>query len=205
MKLSISIMAHESREHLFPYLKQMLGDIPFSIDKRAGTEGHIGIWENCKRAWGLHDPTADYHVVIQDDGIICKDFNKRAIDFLTRFDHMTDGKRDRAFSFYFGNKKVTKAIADEGMKVGYATKEILSWGVAICLPVSLIPDMIATCDTLRNPQDDVRIAKFLHRRKMTVYYPMPSLVSHRAGEKSLVGDPGQFRKAQYFIDDYANQ
>lgn len=198
-------MGHESRSHLFPYLKERLGDVPFNVDKWAGSPGHIGVWENCKRAWGLHDPTADYHVVIQDDAIICDDFKRRAEDFLTRFDHETYGKRDRAFSFYFGNKKSTKAIADEGMKNGYAVKEILSWGVAICLPVSLISEMIGVCDQLKNPQDDVRIAKFLHKRKMQVFYPMPSFVSHRAGEKSLVGDPGQFRKAQYFIDDHGSK
>jgi hypothetical protein len=50
------------------------------------------------------------------------------------------------------------------------------------------------------PQDDVRISNFLMRRKIPVYYPLPSLVDHRTG-KSLVGDPGENRVAYKFIDN----
>ncbi|MFA5391718.1 MAG: hypothetical protein WC331_09890, partial [Candidatus Omnitrophota bacterium] len=47
-KLSVSIMAHPSREDFFPYLRERLGDVPMAIDRG------VGIWENCKNAWRLH-------------------------------------------------------------------------------------------------------------------------------------------------------
>ena len=73
IKLSISVMAHPSREKYFGYLKERLGDIPFAID----TESK-GVWENCKRAWKLYDPMADFHLVVQDDAIVCDDFLEKA-------------------------------------------------------------------------------------------------------------------------------
>lgn len=200
MKLSLSIMAHVDRAAYLPDLAAKLGAVPVSMDERKGAPGHLGVWKNCRRAWTMHDPAADYHAVIQDDAIICNRFRERAEDFLERFDHATHGKRDRAFSFYFGNKAMLKHLADEGMRTGFVVKKVPGWGVAICLPVSLIPDMLAVCDTYRNPQDDVRIGKFLAARTIETYYPMPSLVDHRPGTKSLVADPGPCRKAWYFID-----
>jgi len=118
-----------------------------------------------------------------------------------RFDHATNGVRDRAFGFYFGNKAIFKKLADDGMKVGYVMKRVPGWGLATCLPTVLIPRMLEVCDTFKNPQDDVRIGKFLSRNKIPIYFPMPSLVDHRWGEKSLVGDPGRYRRAWHFIDE----
>jgi hypothetical protein len=181
-------MAHPSRQQYFQHLVDRLGDVPFSID-----EG-FGIWENCKRAWKLYDPTADYHVVIQDDAIICKDFYIRLEKFISRF----NGKY--AYQLYFGNRKRLYQRALSGKRDGYVKMGSLLWGVAICLPVKLIPEMVKYTDKLDHiKQDDTRIKSFLMYKKMKVVYPMPSLVDHR-GEDSLVGD-SVGRKAFYFIDN----
>lgn len=191
MKLSISIMAHSSRAKYFPYLNRMLGDVKFSIDK-AGQE--IGVWNNCKRAWGMYDPTADFHVVIQDDAIICENFKEIA--------ERTIGHGDEyAYNFYFGNRQKYKGIATAGMEKGFIISNWTSWGVAICLPTKLIPEMIAYCDKMKTLHDDTRIARFLKHKKIKIFFPMPSLVDHRTDEQSLVGDPSRGRKAWYFIDN----
>jgi len=191
MKLSISVMAHPSREKFIPYLKEKLGDIPVSMDNG------IGIWENCKNAWRLHDKTADYHVVIQDDAIIGKDFYNKAIKEISEH----PGK---AFSFYFGNRKTLEESAkraeqNNGIEMGW-----ISWGVAICLPIKIIPDMIQYCDKLPlrlKKHDDTMIANFLRYKKITTWYPIPSLVDHRL-EKSLVEtDKSKGRKAYKFIGE----
>lgn len=200
--LSISVMAHESRTVWFPYLRSRLGSVPFLIDKgRRHEPDNLGVWENCKRAWLAHDPKAQYHCVIQDDAIICNFFYERAEAFLQKY-----GTTNRAVSFYYGNKKRVRHLADIAIRKGkdHVVKKVPSWGVAICLPTSIIPTMIKECDQMKNPQDDVRIAKFLVRQKMLVYFPMPCLVNHRAGEVSLVGDPGPSRQAAYFIDNHGN-
>lgn len=189
----MSVMAHPSRAEFFPYLSRCLGDVPFAIDNK-----QIGVWANCKRAWRLSDPSADYHCVIQDDAILCEGFVEKAVEFVKK--HHEEGK-PKAFSFYFGNRSADLDQAREGMKVGWTKKRAPTWGVAICLPTDLIPEMIEYCDTLFERQDDTRIGKFLKSRGIETYYPMPSLVDHRIELESLVGDPGKHRRARFFIDD----
>ena len=128
--LSISVMAHHSRKEFFPYLKEKLGDVPFSVD-----EHNEGPWNNAKKAWAMFDTEAKYHVVIQDDAIICNDFMKRAEDILM-------GSKAEAFSFYFGDRSPLKRLADRGMQDGFIELKGLHWGVAICLSTKLIPYML---------------------------------------------------------------
>lgn len=199
MKLSISVQAHEKRSEWFSYLKERLGDVPFAIDRGAkGSPENIGVWENCKRAWLSHDPTSDYHLVVQDDAIVCQNFYERAIGFLEKYHSQNE---TRIFNFYFGNKASLREKGKNALKVGFIVKNTPSWGVGICLPTRLIPDMIKTCDTYKNPQDDVRIGKWIVKNNYPIYFPVPCFLDHRTGVKSLVGDPGINRHAMYFIDN----
>lgn len=196
--LSISVMAHPSREKFFPELKEKLGDdVPFSID-----ENSEGVWLNARRAWSMYDPTALYHAVIQDDAVVCDDFHERASQ--TVMDAIRAvGSSDVAISFYFGHRGNLKHIAQEGLKRGYCTMNRTRWGVGICLPTRIIPQMLEECETYGMPQDDVRIGKFLIGKGIRVYYPLPSLVDHRTennGNRSLVADHGGNRRAYKFID-----
>lgn len=190
MKISMSVMAHPKRKEYFDYLQNALGGVPMSVDTG------FGIWENCKRAWQMHDPLADFHVVIQDDGIICKDFKKRAEEFIEKHN-----QPNRAFNFYFGTRaNFDKSVIANGINNGFIVLKRNTWGLAICLPVSEIKEMIEDCDKMKHvPQDDIRIGRYLAKKKFDVCYPMPCFIDHRLGE-SLVGDQGRFRKALKFID-----
>lgn len=193
--LSVSVMAHPSREKFFPYLKECLGDVPFSID----TESE-GVWPNAKKAWSMFDPEAAYHVVIQDDAIVCEDFLNHAEEAIVK---AGDVVKDYLppISFYFGNRGTLKGIARDGMADGYCFMPRTPWAVAICLPTALIPEMLAFTENLAVPQDDVRIGKFIQSKGMKVYFPLPSLIDHRTGEESLVGDEGSKRQAFAFINN----
>jgi hypothetical protein len=190
-QLSISVMAHPSRERYFPYLMDKLGNPPISVD-----EGW-GIWENCKRAWQLHDPTARYHVVIQDDALIARDFQRLAEQEIER-------RPGHAFSFYWGNKEDHREIAVKGEPHGGVSRAWISWGVAICLPVRVIDNMINFCEKL--PQnlrrhDDTMISRYVQHVKIPVWYPLPSLVDHR-GEDSLMNTPPDSgNKAHWFAGE----
>src|SRR3989344_1340879 len=194
--LSISIMAHPSREKYFPYLKERLGDVPFSVDRE-----RIGAWPNCRRAWLLYDPEALFHVVIQDDAIVCDNFQARAEKVINEASRVM-GSNHFAISFYHGNKKAFADEARAALKRGYRIHSRPGWGVAICLPTKVIQDLVRECDTFDELQDDERISRFLLNHKMGVYFPMPSLIDHRANDEtpSLVGDPGENRCAFAFID-----
>lgn len=197
-RLSVSVMAYAGRSAWFPYLRERLGDVPFAIDEPKGEPGHVGVWTNCRRAWEMHDPSADYHVVIQDDAIVCDRFQERAEAFIELHHH--DGEC-RAFNFYYGNKTALMDDARKGMKQGFVVRSTPFWGVAICMPTKTIAQMLRFCDQFEGVrQDDERIKRFIKSRGMKIYYPMPSLIDHRTGKTSLVGDPGQFRRAFAFVD-----
>ena len=187
-------MAHPSREKYFNHLRERLGDVPFSID----SESKGLVW-NCENAWKLYDPSADYHVVIQDDGIICENFRERAEKIISE---AVKENGEICFNFYYGIRVALKQEAAEGLKKGYVISDRPRWGVAICIPTKLIPEMICFYEKLTDKQDDTRIGRFILSKKLPIYFPMPSLIDHRAELKSLVGNafsPG--RKAYKFIDN----
>ncbi len=189
-------MAHPSREDYFPYLQDRLGNPPFSIDRDSA-----GVWPNCRNAWLMHDPEALFHVVIQDDAIVCTHFQARAESVLADASRIM-GDKPFAISFYHGNKKEFADEALLGLKHGYVVRSRPGWGVAICLPTAVISDMVQECDTFDEVQDDERITRFLLNHGMQVYFPMPSLIDHRTASEtpSLVGDLGEGRHAFAFID-----
>ncbi len=197
MKLSISVMAHPSRSEFFPYLSKMLGDVPFSIDHLSQGE-----WENCKKAWRMHASDADWHVVIQDDAIVCENFIDRAIEVITKAREVI-GSDNYICNFYYGYRRSAAKQAADALAKGYWINSAPKWGVAICLPVRLIEEMIKFGDEVKNDdwktKDDARIGAFISTKKIPVYFPMPSIIDHRHG-KSLVGDPGEKRSAYKFID-----
>jgi len=194
-QLSISVMAHPSREAKFAYLRSRLGeDTPFAVD-----DGR-GIIENCLHAWELHDPEASHHVVLQDDSIVCEGFKEKAEAFIDRVHRQYKGGH-KAFSFYFGARQALQQLAVAGMKQGYVIRRRPYWGVAICLPVPLIPEMIREVRAMTGNEkhDDARIGNYLAQKGIAVFFPMPSLIDHSHGH-SLVGDPGENRHAFAYID-----
>ena len=202
MKISISCTAHPSREKYFKYLKENLGDIPFLIDYESK-----GVAFNSERSWRSYDKSCDYHLVIQDDAIICKDFISKAnkiIEKVTKEKNDISELRDKkyiAFNFYYGTRESLKTEAIIAAKRGYIVKKNVHWGIAICLPTKIIEDMLVFFNKENVPQDDERIARFLRENNIPIYFPIPSLIDHRHEEKSLVGDKGKGRKAFKFIDN----
>ncbi|MCI0542304.1 hypothetical protein L0Y69_00925, partial [bacterium] len=153
------------------------------------------------RAWLLRDPDALFHAVIQDDAIVCDNFQARAEKAIEDALRIM-GKKPFAISFYHGDKEEFADDAQLGLKRGYTVRKRPGWGVAICLPTVIIEDLVRECDTFSEKQDDERITRFLLNHGMEVYFPLPSLIDHRATDEtpSLVGDPGENRRAFAFID-----
>jgi GR25 family glycosyltransferase involved in LPS biosynthesis len=186
MKISISVMMHPTRSEYTNYFTSILGNIPFSIDRGSG------IWPTCRAAWEMHDPSADYHLVLQDDAILCK-------DFVYHLHNVT--KKQRIYSLYMGWRTNIEPLVKHAIK--YNIKNIirnkLNHGIAIVLPTALICPMLEFGDKMDIPQDDTRINEFIRSIGKKVYYPIPSLVDHRSELPSLVGDTGGLiRKACSF-------
>jgi hypothetical protein len=187
MKLSISIMAHPSRAQYFDYLTNKLGGVSWSID-----EG-IGLLANCRRAWTLYDPTADYHCVIQDDCIICDNFWELA-------EKVCEKANGLAVSFFYSQSKFYNKFKKERAETGAIVKKGLYGGLAICLPVKLIPAMLEFYDKQKIPFDDHRINLFCMANKINIYSPFPCLVDHRQGHMSVFTKSLSKCQAAEYID-----
>jgi hypothetical protein len=187
MKLSISVMAHPKRADFFDYLKSKLGDVPFSIDDGRGL-----IW-NCRNAWSMYDVKADYHVVIQDDAIVCENFMERAIAVLKKANGLP-------VSFFHVSPISYKKYREQREKTGAIIQPVLSGGVALCLPVNLISSMLEHYDADKVPHDDHRIGRFLMSINTPLYFPIPSLIDHRTGNASMMWRKPSSHRANEYID-----
>ena len=67
--VSKTIMAYYKRQKRIPSIRKKIGDAKVSLDT-----GVWGLWENSKRSWLSYDKKSDYHMVIQDDAVICSNF-----------------------------------------------------------------------------------------------------------------------------------
>ena len=179
---------HPDRQEFAEYLQDKLGPVPIVLDRGKG------IWDTCCRAWQEADPKADFHLVVQDDAIVCSDFRQRAeAELLDGFAH----------SFYFGYRGNMLRLAEQGLRDGYIVKKGLHWGIAVCLPQKLVEPMIDFGNRSEIPDhlDDTKIKEFLNSEGILVRYPMPSLIDHRSELESFVtGKVELGRKAYRFID-----
>lgn len=179
--LSASIMAHPDRADLVSDLQDRLGrDVPVHWDPEGPPKGDgERVWRVARAAWQLYNPQADWHVLIQDDALPCPDFLEgleRALEYVPD---------DATVSPYLGTggaapmKWGRMGYEAERRGASFVVSGSLMWGVAICLPVRLIPDMIVRADTMYRVPDDMRVAGWTKRRGGSVWYTWPSLVDHR--------------------------
>lgn len=190
-------MASEERKHLFPYLKEKLGDVPFSIDKPRKDPKNIGVWQNCKRAWSMHDKSKDFHIVIQDDALISKDFIKNVEELIKK------SPVDHAYSLYFGGELATTTQEKtKSEQNGFIVRRLLDSGVAIMLPTYAIDKVMEWGDRNNTNIDDANIGYALQQLGMKVIYPVPCFVAHRSFKDTptLIHGTESERMTKYFID-----
>lgn len=192
---SVSIMACKEREHYIPYLKKQLGDVPVSMD-----EGDKGIWNNCKDSWLLHDPSKEWHIVLQDDSIVPDDFHKHTTELFNKL-----GGKDYVVSLYAGyrlEKRIERARSKNQDNVIF--HRILNEN-ALAIRTKHIDSMIKYSD-MRQATTDRYIQSWARNNNLMMYYPIPSLINHRDDrsvyrEKFNKLKPDSVRQAVWYIDD----
>lgn len=137
-----------------------------------------GIWDTGRRALLAYDRDADFHLCLQDDAILCRDFVERAQASLA------------------GDGPVSLWLSEEVAEVVGARRE-RGWffgpgpwgGVAIALPTKDIPALVKWADEQTVDSYDKRISRFYGAWGKPCRYVLPSLVDHRslAENPSLVG------------------
>lgn len=184
MRVSVSVMAHPDRsEHVDALIEALGREHPVSVswDAEGPASGNADrVWRNARNAWLMHDPDADWHLLLQDDALVCADL----IDGLSVALEFLPAKR-QAVSLYLGQGKNVprkwSSLAEKADLAGAAwiRTDRVMWGVALALPVPAIADMIAFADRRPNVPDDMRVAGWVRKQSLDVWYPWPSLVDHR--------------------------
>lgn len=197
MRLSAAVMAHPVRREGAERVQQALGrDVPIIYDANpAPSADPEQRWKTGRRAWQAHDPDADWHMVIQDDAIVCEDLMdglEAALDVLGP---------DGLMSAYTGTgrpqhmhiRRALRHAIDKGHS--WMPLRSLCWGVAIIAPVATISDMLSWCDSRVGMNYDMRIGRYYRDvLEWRTWYTVPSLVDHEDGP-SLVGHGGTRRTA----------
>ena len=172
--LSIAIMA-------VPERKAWAEELSLKLDAPISWDVDRVIWNTCKGAWKLHNPEAKYHLVVQDDAIVCDDFRNEAERFILETEKREGADITHAFYFYYGNHNGFKTLKEEqdAIQNGYLLKTHGMNGVAICMPTSLVAGLIQFGDSYGPWQDDEKISQFLKLTNAKVWVPFPTLVDHR--------------------------
>jgi hypothetical protein len=181
VKVSASIMAH-------PVRSEEVAELTATLDRRVTVywdpEGPPSgnsdrVWRTARNAWLLADQDADWHVLLQDDALPCRDFLaglEQALEYVPS---------DCVVCPYLGMGRTVPARwgnmarAADSAQASWIRTGKLMWGVCIALPVRSIPEMIERADRRAGVPDDMRVAGWADRTGREVWYPWPSLVDHR--------------------------
>jgi hypothetical protein len=190
VKLSATVMAHPVREaQVVELLDSLDREIPVSWDTAGPPSSDPRQrWANGRRAWEMHDPSADWHIVIQDDAVVVPDL---LAGLEAALEHVP---ANTIVCPYVGTKRPSKGQITEAVRVAteqgarWLNMRSLNWGVAIAAPVDSIGEMLAWCS---DSSDDPARLLMSYDKRIGVYYrdilgwrtwyPFPSLVDHRGG------------------------
>lgn len=201
IKLSVAIMAHPKRARYMEYLQQRLdGRAKIVWDEKNDR------WDTGRRSQLAFPRDATHHIVVQDDALLPRTGFLDAVEESLRY------VPDNPISFYTGMVRPSATLVTakvRAVKAANLTWFMMQgpwWGVTVCTPTKLIPDMIEWGD--RHPQIanyDLRMSKYYDTKHIKCYYSIPSLVSHRVGpeDPSLVPGrgSGRSRVAHEFIGE----
>lgn len=193
-------MACREREDQVESLTRQLdrGDVSVVYDRLPASRDPEQRWANGRRAWLSHDRDTDWHVVIQDDAVVCEDFLAGLEKALTVV------PTEVAVTAYVGRERpspeAVQRRVNEAKKSGssWVRLNFLYWGLAVAVPTPVIGRMVAWGDRMHKANYDTRLGRWLRdEARWPVWGTHPSLVEHR-DESSLVGHDVPGRVAHHF-------
>lgn len=148
-------------------------------------------WDTGRRAMYAYNPKSRWHLVIQDDAILCDDFVHHATEALSC---VPDGP----VSFYIGRSGQHRSLS--ATHLNRARAQGLCWlkwdgpwwGVAIAVDTTEIGAMIAWGNKRHDILNyDRRLAAYFMTIGRKCWYSIPSLVDHQSGEDNPSLIPGR--------------
>lgn len=184
VRVSVAVMAHPARERLVAELLPQLPAARVVWDERNDR------WDTGRRSMLTNDPAADWHLVVQDDAVLCR-------DFLPGVQRMLAHVPKLPVSLYTGRTRPFRAAVEDAVARARVQHKLFLamqgplWGVAVAIPTGLIADMVADCDRRPIRNYDLRMAAHFAARGIPCWYTLPSLVDHRVGLSNPSLVPGR--------------
>lgn len=184
--VSAAVMAHPSRERWVPELLAALPGATPTWDERQDR------WDTGRRSMLAHEATATWHLVVQDDAVLCDGFWDGVNLALAAV------PPERPVSFYTGKvrphaDKVTR-LTKTAARYGRSWIEAYGpwWGVAVAVPTAHIPAMLAFGDRRTDIANyDRRLSAYFESLGILCWYSVPSLADHRTGPENPSLVPGR--------------
>jgi hypothetical protein len=151
-----------------------------------------GPWPTAKRCWE-HGVRIDgtHHMILQDDITVCD-------DFLLGVHEVIRACPDSPISLY-ANRKICEQAKEQDARWVRIPDGI--WGPAVIMPTDHIPLFLSWEAQHIKPSfkhDDSRLAMWCVKTGNSVMCPQPSLVQHKAAQKSLLGQSHPSKVARWF-------
>lgn len=181
--ISVVVMAHPARRARAERLAEQL-DCGIVWDRRNDR------WDTGRRAMLDYDPAAHWHLVVQDDVILCRNFRTAA-------ERALEACPDGPVSFYTGKTRpyaaeVNRAVAKAAeMGRRWIAMRGPLWGPAVAVPTRMIDAMIEGADHIEHPNYDLRMSEWFHGQGYRCWYSQPSLVDHLVGPGNPSLVPGR--------------
>lgn len=193
--LSIAIMAHPKRESYIPSLRAKIGR-----PVRVTWDQINDRWDTGRRSLLAYDSSRSHHMVIQDDAVLCRDL-PAGVEQALRFT-----PRDSIMGLYLGRTKAWKPVWARAQRIQpnlrWVRMQELMWGVGVVVPTRLIDEIVEIGDSLPEiPNYDSRISAACMKMGIPIWYPWPSMVSHRQSPSLVEGRGWRGRYAYRFLGE----
>lgn len=184
-RLSVSIMAHESRAHLlYPLADKLDRRVTLCVD-----DGSLGRWGNGRRSLLTHNKESTHHMVLQDDAVIPQ-------DLVAGIEAWLDVLPACILVLYTGRIRAWREIHNRHAQPPcFLQMTDIQWGVAIVMPTSVIPLTVKQGDKIPKIDNyDMRLGLANKTTfKLPVLYPSPSWVDHMETPSTVPGrKPNRF-------------
>lgn len=193
--ISVAIMAHPKRA---AFVEELQGQLP---EAEVVWDREDNRWETGARSLAAFDPRARFHMVVQDDAVLCRDLVKGA-------EKAAVAAGERPVALYTGRTRLQRGMTSAVLRARrmgrpwVATRGPL-WGVGVIVPTCFIPELVGWGNahtTIANY--DGRMERwFWTEHQIECWYTVPSLVDHRQvmENPSLVEGRTGNRTAAWFI------
>ena len=196
------IMAHPTRERFIPSLRAALDRPTPIVYDRVNDR-----WDTGRRALLSYDSKATHHLVLQDDGLVCRDLYAGVTAAL---EHVP---ADAVLSLYAGRTRVFRTAVAAATRLSrrartrpsFLAATQLLWGVAVVIPTQHIEALVEWGDGHPEIANyDKRISYWCAANSVPVWYTWPSLVQHRISPSLIPGRGSAGRVAYSFVGEQAS-